>query len=377
MREVALGGLFPLTKAGGTPDYSGRRRLVSSLLALSEINESPTLLPHTNLTLSVRDSRRDSSTSFRATLELSGECSGGPSASPVNAILGASSSDATIAALRVAGRASLPIISYSSTSTRLSDGLEFPYFARTVPADDFQASALVALIRSLGYGRVATVSSADLYGSAGIAAFLNAADAAGVTVVTSQSFEPGVDDFGHAYRELERSGARVLVIFCQAAQAGPFMRGALEERGLGGAGYLWIGSDAVAQEATWLSDARLAADLNLRLHVMRGFIGVVASSGHGSGAHASYTRRRQDWLAASPASPLGASVSGNNCSIAIGGDGEALWQVDHDDDASTPLVCATDGAEGDDPFSPFAYDAVRDNSGRVATAPARLASRLA
>jgi ABC-type branched-subunit amino acid transport system substrate-binding protein len=352
MRTVRLGGLFPLTSSG-VRDETGSVRLLSALLAIEEINNSSTLLPDVNLTLSVRDSRRESTAALRGALELSGECmsNGGIDASSVVAIIGASSSTATTAALRVVVRQQVPLISYASTSPTLSDAIEFPQFARVVPADDFQAEGLVALIQLLGYTRVATVSSAETYGAAGIAAFHKAADRAQIEIMTSQSFEPGTTDLEHASRELRRSRARVIVLFCPALDAGRVIRSALEE-GVGGPGYVWIGSDAVAQESLWSNDPVLASDTSLRLSALRGFFGLVPSNGRGTQAYDDYRVRLTRFA-------MAAASDHANCSTAEDADGAPMWLQDSDEDVATPPVCVESDYRLEDAFAPFSYDAVR------------------
>ena len=98
----------------------------------------------------------------------------------VSAIIGAASSGPSMSAALVTGKVFVPQISYSSTSALLSDGQTYSTFLRTPPSDAFQGVGIADLIKNLfGYTRVATVSSTDGYGAAGIAAFHTAADEIG------------------------------------------------------------------------------------------------------------------------------------------------------------------------------------------------------
>lgn len=58
----------------------------------------------------------------------------------------------------------IPQISYASTSTELSDKSRFEYFSRVVPPDNFQAKALVEMVRQLGWKYVSTVAVEGDYG---------------------------------------------------------------------------------------------------------------------------------------------------------------------------------------------------------------------
>lgn len=58
----------------------------------------------------------------------------------------------------------IPQVSYASTSTELSDKSRFEYFSRVVPPDNFQAQAMVQIVRALGWKYVSTVAVEGEYG---------------------------------------------------------------------------------------------------------------------------------------------------------------------------------------------------------------------
>ena len=182
---VNIGGLFPMFKtsaASYAKDASGIDRFSAFKLAIDEINDktdgvADTLLPNTQLRFAYRDSKRDDGSAFSGALELTRDTFGGAG---VSAIVGAASSGPSMSAALVTAKMTVPQISYSSTSSLLSDGKTYSYFLRTPPSDAFQGVGIADLIKNLfGYTRVATVSSTDGYGSAGIAAFHTAADEVG------------------------------------------------------------------------------------------------------------------------------------------------------------------------------------------------------
>ena len=67
----------------------------------------------------------------------------------------------------------IPQISYSSTSTDLSDKTRFEYFSRVVPPDKYQAKAMADTARALGWTYVNTLADAGTYGEKGIQAFVD------------------------------------------------------------------------------------------------------------------------------------------------------------------------------------------------------------
>ena len=352
--QVRLGALFPMFKtqaASYSMDASGIDRFSAFKLAIDEINNktdgvADDLLPNTQLVYAYRDSKRDDGSAFFGALELTQDTFGGQG---VSAIVGAASSGPSMSAALVTGRMMVPQISYSSTSALLSDGQTYSYFLRTPPSDAFQGVGLADLIKNLfGFSKVATVSSTDGYGAAGIAAFHTAADELGLTILTAQTFAKDASDFTEQYRELKSSEARIIVIFCQANDAGPFMRGAFEE-GIGGPGYLWIGSDATVKSDTWLNNDVLL-DEELRLQVMKGFIGLAPSVGQGTAAYAGFEAR----TLAQPST----TGNGTSCNLATDDDGGAyIWAQDHDGDPATPLACGGNNNDYVGSYAPYAYDA--------------------
>jgi ABC-type branched-subunit amino acid transport system substrate-binding protein len=77
-------------------------------------------------------------------------------------------------ASRYGNTITLPQISYSSTSTSLSDKEEFTYFARTCYSDDAQGRMLAELLPQVGLAPFVAVISVDTtYSSSLAAAFIN------------------------------------------------------------------------------------------------------------------------------------------------------------------------------------------------------------
>ena len=58
----------------------------------------------------------------------------------------------------------IPQISYASTSTELSDKTRFEFFSRVVPPDNFQATAMVEIVKKFGWKYVSTISVEGGYG---------------------------------------------------------------------------------------------------------------------------------------------------------------------------------------------------------------------
>ncbi|XP_069990587.1 metabotropic glutamate receptor 7 [Penaeus vannamei] len=83
---------------------------------------------------------------------------------PVIGVIGAASSSVSVMIANILRLFKIPQISYASTSTELSDKARFEYFSRVVPPDNFQAMAMVEMVRALGWKYVSTLADEGDYG---------------------------------------------------------------------------------------------------------------------------------------------------------------------------------------------------------------------
>eukprot|EP00966_Prymnesium_polylepis_P280195 6473822-Prymnesium_polylepis.1 len=110
---VRIGALFPIFKtaaAGYGLDASGVRRFTSFYLALKEINDkndgvADDLLPNTQLLFAFRDSKRDDGSAFLGALDHASNVFGGDG---VSGIIGAASSDPSMAAATISSQFMVP-----------------------------------------------------------------------------------------------------------------------------------------------------------------------------------------------------------------------------------------------------------------------------
>ena len=348
---VRLGGLFPRFRtaaSGYSKDNSGIRRFVAFVQAIQEINNKTDgvadhLLPNTRIAFTQRDSKRDGATAFFEARALVTQAFGGQG---VDAIVGAASSGPSALAALALAETATPQISYSSTSPTLSEGSMYPFFARTPPSDAFQAAALADLaFHHFNYTRIATVASTDTYGSSGIRAFTEQANALGMTILTSISVVASSLDYSEQFAQLRRSGARVILIFCGTFDASRFIEHAYDA-GIGGPGYLWLGSDAVSNHETM----SMVADDARRQRIFQGFVGLTPATLAGSAAYEAYERRRRA-LRSTVGNGTGA------CDLEVDDDAQLMWAADHDGNASTPLECAGSDHQVDGTYAPYSYDA--------------------
>jgi hypothetical protein len=342
---VRLGVLLPSALFG-----SPRVGVVQAIRELNDKDDSVAdeLLPNTKLLFAIKDSACDASVSLAAASFLTGNAFHGEG---VSAIIGADCSGASVTAAQVAGGTRVPIISGSSTSPVLSDGIAFPYFLRTIPSDAFGAAAMVDLLLGLwNYTSAALVHSTDAYGSGAADAFAQTASASGLTVRTTQSFRQNSASFFHPIQALLQGGGRVIVLICQANDGARFLREAFGQ-GLGGEGYFWLGGDALAGSGLWESDLTLSSDIVLRHRVFKGFFALAPDGQQvNSTMYQGYFARRRQL------SPI--ISEGELCSSETDDDGNLLWAADHDHNESTSVQCTGIELSRDGLYDTYGYDAV-------------------
>ncbi|XP_072249207.1 extracellular calcium-sensing receptor-like [Leuresthes tenuis] len=185
--DVVLGGLFEVHYTSSFPeqtftsepqqpsckgfDTQGFRLAMTMAFAIDEINKNSNLLPNVTLGYSIYDNCGALVIGFSGALSLvSGRdkqfllqenCSGIP---PVMSIIGDAYSTFSITMSNVLGLFKMPIVSYFSTCSCLSDRQRFPSFFRTIPSDAFQVRAMIQILKHFGWTWVGLLVSDDDYG---------------------------------------------------------------------------------------------------------------------------------------------------------------------------------------------------------------------
>jgi ABC-type branched-subunit amino acid transport system substrate-binding protein len=348
-----LGGLFPLYKtaaAGFARDSGGIQRLAAFLLAVDEINNSSDILPRTKITVALQDSKRHASTTFTGMFELISSSFGGLGA---DAVVGAASSGPSSQAALVAKQYKVPQLSYASTSSKLSNSIDYPFFGRVVPSDVFQAQALAHMVATLfKWTRVALVTGSSIYGTEGGKEFKFWCRQLGVTVAP-QILLHNDDLLSSLEKEmaaLKKSGVKVVVLFTQETDGAHFLYHAHRAAYLT-AGVTVIVSDAMSGALEKQSNLQWA--LPLPDGAFRGVFGLSSSRGDG-------TTRYQAFQARFKSQPSTAGQANGTCTPGTDADGAQLYERDHDRSALTPALCT--GVEFGalatlDSYAAYAYDA--------------------
>lgn len=145
----------------------------------------------------------------------------------------------------------MQVVSYWADSALLADNVQYPNFARTIPASDMEAYSTVSVIKELGWNNFAFIYSVAR--SEWFRALSEAAARVGIRLVTAQKYELGASD-EETFRSIEQavaavanSGARIILEAVDYNEF-PHLVRAAEAHNLTGRGYQWVSPNR--QQAT-------------------------------------------------------------------------------------------------------------------------------
>ena len=262
--DIILGGLFPIhnkntmqrgsPKCGSLNTERGIHRLEAMIFAVDQINKNPNLLSNITLGMSAYDTCGWYTRALEESLEFVMEslenkatpksCESASKKNRIVAVVGAASSAVSIQVANLLRLFNLPQISYASTTPDLSDKSKYDFFVRTVPPDNYQARAMVDVVRGLKWTSVFTVSSEGIYGERGIREFTAGAKAANICIAGSFKIEVTSDE---AYINaiiaefLRHPNVRGVVLFCTDTDSRRLLEGAGRKNAAGS--FIWVASD--------------------------------------------------------------------------------------------------------------------------------------
>ncbi|KAM8769843.1 extracellular calcium-sensing receptor-like [Acanthopagrus schlegelii] len=265
--DVVFGGLFEVHYTSVFPvqtfttepqqasckgfDTLGFRQAMSMAFAINEINNKSDLLPDVTLGYSLYDNCGALVVGFSGALSLASgqeeqfllqqDCLGSP---PVMGIVGDSFSTSSIAISSVLGLYKMPIVSYFSTCSCLSDRKRFPSFFRTIPSDAFQVRAMIQILKHFGWTWVGLLVSDDDYGFYVAQSFISDLADSGEGCLAYLEVLPRDNEPVKLRRIVEimkKSTARVVMVFAHEAHSLNLMEEVVRQNVTG---QQWIASDS-------------------------------------------------------------------------------------------------------------------------------------
>ncbi|XP_059842225.1 extracellular calcium-sensing receptor-like [Hypanus sabinus] len=225
-------------------------RLAQTMIfAIEEINQNENLLPGITLGFQIHDDCWSSTIASKAALALINgaeesieypECT---VSSNVVAIIGCGPSANSIATARTIQSFGIPMVSYYSTCSCLSDKNEYPNFFRTIPSDQYQSKILAELVKSFGWTWIGTIRSNTDYGIFGMQGFVEHVEKFGICIAYSESFHKTdpAEKISKVVQVIKQASTKVVVAFVDDSD----MRILLKEiKRQNVTGIQWIGSEA-------------------------------------------------------------------------------------------------------------------------------------
>ncbi|KAM5171753.1 extracellular calcium-sensing receptor-like [Mantella aurantiaca] len=252
------------------------QRVQAVHFAVEEINKDPKLLPNVTLGFQIFDSCTVLQRAISGTLQLlSGH--GRPLANyrcnqdvHLAAVIGHSISTYSMLLAHILGLYRYPQISHFSTSSLLSNRIQFRSFFRTVPSDAFQSQGLAQLVLHFGWTWIGLVAIDNDYGHQGIQMIKRDILKAGGCVAFTEYIAINLHDRNapHIVRVIKESSATAVVIFSTDIDLvyvlDEMLRQNITEK-------IWISSEA------WATSASLSVQKYSKL--LYGTIGFALHSG--------------------------------------------------------------------------------------------------
>lgn len=297
--DYIIAGIFPVhylssIKSSYVFNLGGLTWLQAMLLAIDEINNDKHILPNVKIGYAIYDSCNSESFGLQATLDIiqeprvipsyprtlsfskhpkdAVECFCNKTKPAIIAVIGdASSSTSTrIASVLGARGISMPQISYSSTSTVLSNKKYYPSFLRTIPPDEYQAMFIIDIFKKFKWTYVSFIASDDAYGRLGVENLLPRLEHENICVAVNDVFE--TTDAGKAKvkevvaKLVKDEKSKVIVLWCQHPEADFFLKEAERQKLFD---RIWIATE------TWGNNP-LVKKINAR--VVSGLLGIIPTA---------------------------------------------------------------------------------------------------
>ena len=272
--DINIGGLFRVyvynitgqscNEDSANLGVSDLKRLEAMVYAINRVNNDPNLLPDTTLGFEIRDTCRSVAVTLGESLKFLSTPSSsmsGPSCCAADScssnktgimagVVGTGRSSSSRQAAILFGLHHLPLISYLATSDELSDNKVYPYFLRTVGADNFQVKAMIDIILQYKWNYISFLNSDDTYGKSAQQRFTTLALEKNICLgmILTISLISEAKDYDDVMKELlqlqDDSHATVVILFAHLEMVKCIMSAATRKGAT--RRFIWIGSDGWA-----------------------------------------------------------------------------------------------------------------------------------
>lgn len=142
----------------------------------------------------------------------------------VVAIVGPTTSGASMAVVPIAQEANVPLVSMASSSSIVEPVAERAWIFKTAASNEHTAPLQVEYARAIGVTKIANLYVNNAYGEDGAIAIREAAAAAGLEIVYDDTFEAADTDITSQITKLRASGAEAVLVTAIPPAAAVFTR---------------------------------------------------------------------------------------------------------------------------------------------------------
>ncbi|KAK3266922.1 hypothetical protein CYMTET_24482 [Cymbomonas tetramitiformis] len=323
--------------------------LSSVHMAIEELNSDSNFLPAFQLRFQLNDTKCNTEAALDSAKSFERR--------HVDVVLGASCSGASMSMQDWLSRDSIAQISGSATSMSLSTSAAsssdpYPYFLRTIPSDVFQVEVMAEMVAHYGWTVVATVAEDSAYATSGTDAFHDLAPQMGISIAAALTYDIDEVDFAEVVQGLLEAQVYIIVTFGRPDTTGMLMEQAYSA-GVGGKGYVWIGSEATTVSEPWesMSDDLTVEEKNA---IMRGFLSIHPYIDKSAPQYAEFLQR---WRSKAPTIDEGTG----ECSAEVDAAGAPIWRrYDFDGNLTTYVACLgmNYSSQLPDAYAAYFFDAV-------------------
>jgi len=338
-------------------DISGSQRTLAILMAIDEINNKNSTLrgKYFNATPPILYKWKNSGRSKPHAAAAGSYFLGGTAfenQEPVDVVIGALSSGPSTSMQSIMKLNNILQISPSSTAITLSNKLEYPTFARTVPSDATLAKTLTGFVKTiLGWQEISIVSSDTAYASSGLSSIINEAKKIDLIINANIIVQHGTEESMYQKcRTALKVGNRAFIVFLHSSDI-LLLAKAMEEA----AKFLHID---VSNICFIFSETILGVIESKSLPmILNGSFALKPQNGQQLDLHKNIFQSIENKIASTKSCQN--KEKGKTLCDCIDNEWKNIFLIDHDYDSSTPKKCAFPSSINfDDYYVPFAYDSV-------------------
>lgn len=224
--DLVLGGLFPVHDYDKYEVCSASLKsrgfyvpyLYSMIYAIEQINNDTSLLPNISLGYLIVDSCGKASTALGQSLNfIASDWNTGRDELVVSGVIGGAYSSTTSSVAQLLNSFHVPQISYTASSSELSDNAIYRYLFRTMISDDVLLAAILDIINHFRWKYISVLYVDDMYGRNAMKFFKRVTSEHGICLALSLELPLSMTSFEHydklASNLIAHKKARVVIVF--------------------------------------------------------------------------------------------------------------------------------------------------------------------